>query len=92
MEDKNLNINEEEKEIMSFLDEDGNKVDFEPIAKIYLEAAEYLLLSPVDEDSEDVFIFRVDEIDGKKELNFVENGKEFSAVEKEYKRLLQRAK
>ena len=42
---------------MSFRDEDGNKVDFEAIAKIYLEKQGYLLLSPVDEDSDDMFAF-----------------------------------
>ena len=50
----------EEKEIMSFKDEDGNKVDFEAIAKIYLEEQGYLLLSPLDEDSDDMFAFRID--------------------------------
>ena len=37
----------EEKEIMSFRDEEGNKVDFEAIAKIYLDEQGYLLLSPL---------------------------------------------
>ena len=37
----------EEKEIMSFRDEDGNKVDFEAVARIFVEEQEYLLLSPV---------------------------------------------
>ena len=34
----------EERQIMSFKDEDGNKVDFEAVARIYLEDKEYLLL------------------------------------------------
>ena len=82
----------EEKEIMSFKDEEGNKVDFEAIARIYLEKIEYLLLSPVDEsDKEDanIFAFRVDKNkDGKEELNIVEDEKEFEAIKKEYKKLL----
>lgn len=88
MDKKNLNITEEEKVIMSFLDENGEKVDFEAIAKVYLEEIEYLLLAPVDEDSEDVYVFRVDEVNGKEELNLVEDDKEFLAVKKEYKKLL----
>jgi uncharacterized protein YrzB (UPF0473 family) len=81
--------NLEEKEIMSFRDEDGNKVDFEAIAKIYLEEQGYLLLSPIDEVNEDMFAFRVD-IDekGNEELNIVEDDKEFEEIKKEYKRLL----
>lgn len=78
----------EEKEIMSFRDENGNKVDFEPIARIFLEEQEYLILSPVDGNEEDAFVFRVDMVDEKQELNLVEDDKEFEKVKKEYKNLL----
>ena len=78
----------EDREIMSFRDEDGNKVDFEAGARIYLKEQEYLLLAPLDEESEDVFIFRVDNVDGKEELNLVEDDEEFLAVKKEYKKLV----
>ncbi|WP_291651297.1 DUF1292 domain-containing protein [Clostridium sp.] len=88
MNNKELNLDDNEKKIMSFLDEDGNKVDFEAIARIYLEEIEYLLLAPIDEKSEDVYVFRVDNVDGKEELNLVEDDKEFLAVKKEYKKLL----
>lgn len=79
----------EEKEVMSFRDEDGNKVDFEAIAKIYLEEQGYLLLSPLDGDSEDMFAFRIDiDEEGHEELNIVEDDKEFEEIKKEYKKLL----
>ena len=79
----------EEKEIMSFKDEDGNKVDFEAIAKIYLEEQGYLLLSPLDEKSEDMFAFRIDvDESGNEELNLVEDDNEFEEIKKEYKKLL----
>lgn len=78
----------EEREIMSFKDENGNKVDFEAIARIYLGEKEYLLLSPLDEESEDMFAFRIDTVDGKQELNLVEDDKEFLEVKKEYKKLM----
>lgn len=78
----------EEKEIMSFRDEDGNKVDFEAVARIFLDEKEYLLLTPVEEEAEDMFIFRIDKVDDKEELNLVEDDKEFLAVKKEYKKLL----
>ena len=83
------NLEQEEKQIMTFLDEEGNKVEFEAIARIFLEAQEYLLLAPADdEESEDVYVFRIDDVDGKEELNLVEDDKEFLAVKKEYKKLL----
>ncbi|WP_338596677.1 DUF1292 domain-containing protein [Clostridium baratii] len=79
----------DDKEIMSFRDEDGNKVDFEAVARIFLDNKEYLLLTPIEEDAEDIFIFRIDKVDGdKEELNLVEDDKEFIAVKKEYKKLL----
>lgn len=79
----------EEREIMSFKDEEGNKVDFEAIARIFLDEQEYLLLSPIDEESEDIFAFRIDmDRDGNEELNLVEDEKEFEAIKKEYKKLL----
>lgn len=82
-------IQNEEVQIMTFLDEKGNKVQFEAIARIYLEDKEYLLLAPVEEkDSEDIYVFRIDEVDGKQELNLVEDDKEFIAVKKEYNKLL----
>ncbi|MCI9302775.1 MULTISPECIES: DUF1292 domain-containing protein [Clostridia] len=82
-------VQNEEVQIMTFLDEEGNKVQFEAIARIYLEDKEYLLLAPVDEkDSEDIYVFRIDEVDGKQELNLVEDDKEFIAVKKEYNKLL----
>ena len=82
-------VQNEEVQIMTFLDEEGNKLQFEAIARIYLEDKEYLLLAPVDEkDSEDIYVFRIDEVDGKQELNLVEDDKEFIAVKKEYNKLL----
>ncbi len=78
----------EERQIMSFKDEDGNKVDFEAVARIYLEDKEYLLLSQIGNEKEDILIFRVDNIEGKEELNLVEDDKEFLAVKKEYKKLI----
>ena len=48
-------VQNEEVQIMTFLDESGNKVQFEAIARIYLEDKEYLLLTPVeDKDNEDI--------------------------------------
>ena len=43
----------EEKEIMSFKDEEGNKDDFEAVARIFLDEKEYLLLTPVEEEAEE---------------------------------------
>jgi len=78
----------EDKEIMTFLDEDGNKVEFEPIAEIYIEEQKYLILAPIDGNEEDAFVFRVDIEDEKEVMNLVEDDEEFLEVKKEYKNLL----
>lgn len=81
-------LENEEVKIMTFLDEEGNKVQFEAIARVYLEEQEYLLLAPLEDDNEDIFVFRVEDNEGKEELVIVEDDKEFLAVKKEYKKLL----
>jgi uncharacterized protein YrzB (UPF0473 family) len=79
----------EDKIVMSFLNEDGNKVDFEAIAEIYLEEKKYLILAPVEGGKEeDAYVFRVDNEEGKEVYNLVENDEEFLKVNKEYKKLL----
>ncbi|MEW8955472.1 DUF1292 domain-containing protein [Clostridium sp.] len=84
----------EDKEIMYFKDENGDKVAFEAVAHIFLnedteEEKEYMILAPMEGgNEEDAFVFRVDYIEGNKELNLVEDDKEFEEVKKEYKNLL----
>ncbi|MGL5822046.1 MAG: DUF1292 domain-containing protein [Sarcina sp.] len=84
----------EEKKIMAFKDEDGNKIEFEVFAEIYLDEEtekekKYLLLAPIeDEESDNIFAFRVDIVDGNEEYNFVEDKEEFDRVQKVYKNLL----
>jgi Protein of unknown function (DUF1292) len=73
---------------MSFRNEEGNKVDFEAIAEIYLEDKKYLILAPVDGSEEGAYVFRVDEEEGKEVYNIVEDDEEFLKVNKEYKKLL----
>ena len=75
-------------DIMSFKDEDGNKIDFEAVARVYLEKQEYLIFAPLDESIEEEYAFRVDIVDGKEENNLVEDDEEFRQVNKEYKKLL----
>ena len=79
----------EESRILKFKDEDGNVVELEAVAEIYLEKQKYLILAPLDEESDDEFVYRVDQDqDGNEELNAIESDEEFMAVKKEYKNLL----
>lgn len=85
----------EENQVMAFKDEDGNKVEFEVIAKIFLnedtkDEKEYIILSPLEgeKNEDDAFVFRVDSVSDKVEYNIVEDDEEFNEVKKKYKELL----
>ena len=81
----------EVKDIMNFKNEDGEKVELEVVAKIYLGKTEYILLSPTESEGKeevDTFPYRVDMEDGVEVLNVVEDEEEFKQIKKEYKNLL----
>ncbi len=79
----------EDKKILKFKDEDGNVIELEAVAEIYLEKQKYLVLAPLDEESSDEYVYRVDvDKEGNEELYAVENDDEFMRVKKEYKNLL----
>ena len=81
----------EVKDNMSFKNEEGEKIDLEVVAKIYLGEQEYILLSPIEVEAKnelDMFAYRVDLEDDKEVLNVVEDEEEFKAIRKEYKKLL----
>ncbi len=79
----------EERKILKFQDEEGSVISLEAIAEIYLEKTKYLILAPMDEESTDEFVYRVDVTnEGTEELNAVDDDDEFMKVKKEYKNLL----
>lgn len=79
----------EERKILKFQDEEGNVVSLEAMAEIYLKETKYLILAPMDEDSTDEYVYRVDVTkDGTEELNAVDDDQEFMMIKKEYKNLL----
>ncbi len=74
--------------IMKFKDEDGNLVELEAVARIFLEEQEYLILAPIDNEDEE-FVFRVDHDENGSEIyNALEDDNEFLKVKKEYSRIL----
>ena len=79
----------EDKTILKFKDEEGNVVELEAVAEIYLEEQKYLILAPLDDNSADEYVYRVDvNKEGQEELNSIESDEEFMKVKKEYKNLL----
>lgn len=82
-------MNLEDKTILKFKDVEGNVVELEAVAEIYLEEQKYLILAPLDDESADEYVYRVDvNKEGQEELNAIESDEEFMKVKKEYKNLL----
>ena len=64
---ENNEILEEELNILTLTDENGNDVDFEYLDVIEYEGKEYLFLMPVDEDSAEVIIMEIEPVDEENE-------------------------
>jgi uncharacterized protein YrzB (UPF0473 family) len=73
----------EDNKIVTMLDEDGEKVDFELVEIIELDENKYALLAPVG-DEDDAYVYKISEVDGKTEYTAVEDEAEFERVLEEY--------
>jgi uncharacterized protein YrzB (UPF0473 family) len=76
-------MNMEDNKIITMVDEDGEKVEFELVEIIELNENKYALLAPVG-DEEDAYVYKIEEVDGKKEYIAVEDEEEFEKVLEEY--------
>ena len=66
MEDKEL-LQEEESSVITFVDEDGVESSFEYMDCIEYEGKEYLVLLPVEEDSNQIVILEIEPVDEENE-------------------------
>lgn len=73
----------EENKIISMIDEDGEKVDFELVEIIELDEIKYALLAPIG-DEEDAFVYKIETVEGKEQYIAVEEEEEFERVLEEY--------
>lgn len=73
----------EENKIITMVDEDGEKVDFELVEIIELEENKYALLAPVGNE-EDAYVYKIEVLDGKEQYIAVEDEEEFERVLEEY--------
>ncbi|HSN59267.1 MAG TPA: DUF1292 domain-containing protein [Clostridiaceae bacterium] len=69
-------------------DEDGEEVEFEVVTKLDIEGKEYVIVTPMDEDTEDAIALRIDkDEDGNEVLVTVEDDEEFELIEETYETL-----
>lgn len=64
---ENNEILEEESNILTLTDENGNDVDFEYLDVIEYQGKEYLLLMPAEEDNTEVVILEIEPVDEENE-------------------------
>ena len=66
MENENL-IPAEEVSVLTLTDENGNDVDFEYMDCVEYEGKEYLVLMPMEEDSDEIVILEIEPVDEETE-------------------------
>ena len=67
MENNNEILNEEEQNIMTLTDENGNETAFEYLDVIEYKGEEYLILMPADEESDEIVILLIEPVDEENE-------------------------
>jgi uncharacterized protein YrzB (UPF0473 family) len=80
----------DDKELGTILlfDENGDEVEFEVITKLDIEDKEYVIVTPMDEDSDDAIALRIEKgEDGEEVLVTVEDDDEFEMIEEAYETL-----
>ena len=60
-------LQEEEIELLTLTDENGNDVNFEYLDSIDYEGKEYIVLIPADDDSSEIVILEVEPVDEENE-------------------------
>ena len=67
MENENLIPEEEEVEILTLTDENGEDIDFEYLDCLEYEGKEYLILLPVDEEDSQIVILEIEPVEEEHE-------------------------
>lgn len=67
MENINENLPEEEINILTLTDENGNETEFEYLDVIEYEGTEYLVLLPTEEDNDEIVILQIEPVDEENE-------------------------
>ena len=60
-------LQEEEANILTLTDENGQEVEFEYLDSVEYEGIEYLILMPAEEDSSEIVILQVEPVDEETE-------------------------
>ncbi|WP_026487517.1 DUF1292 domain-containing protein [Caldanaerobius polysaccharolyticus] len=77
-----------EMETIVLFDEEGNEVEFELIASLDVDDNTYVIVTPVNEDTDDAYILRVEQDENGEDVFVgIEDDDEFNAVAEAYEEL-----
>ena len=79
----------EETEIMYLTLEDGTKIKSEVVTIFEIEEQDYIVLLP--EESENVYLYRYDEIEGEPLVSIIEDDNEYDQAAEVYNSMLEEA-
>lgn len=81
--------NEMDNEIIHLVDDEGNEVEFELISSFELDDTKYAVVAPLDSDSDDAYILRVEQDENGEDLFVgIEDEEEFNDVVEAYNELM----
>lgn len=82
--------NEFNNDIIELIDENGNEVDFELISSFELDDTRYAVVAPIDSDSDDAYILRVEQDENGEDIFVgIDDEDEFNDVVEAYNELLE---
>ena len=67
MENINEMLPEEEQNVLTLTDENGNDIDFEYLDVIEYEGLEYLILMPLEDEANEIVILQIEPVDEETE-------------------------
>ncbi|QSZ26546.1 DUF1292 domain-containing protein [Aceticella autotrophica] len=77
-------------EIIQLVDDEGNEVNFELIASFELDDNKYAVVAPIDDNSDDAYILKVEQDENGEDLFVgIEDEDEFNDVVEAYNELME---
>ena len=82
----------DEENTIILLDDEGNEIEFELVITIEKEGIEYALLKNLEDESEDMFAFRIDKDDEGDVLIPIEDDEEILMIQDVYDEIINQDK
>ncbi len=78
----------EKKNTITLVDEKNMETEFEVVVTLAINDTEYTILLPLDVETDEGLVFRIEKEDGEEILRYVDNDQEIDMVAEAYEELL----